>query len=212
MNFPGEVGTEGGKPFHLLPGSSQLFLEYNILEFLHPGFKGYLAVLLEEKHTVLKARPQNPLVAHGDNALVTGDVIADGDEVVHELLAVVDHGEIALMGSHGGYEDFPRKGQVPVFEGPRNDHRVFHEVGDFVHKALIPDRLATHLLGSFHHAFLDNGAPLILVEDHFGLLYLPEVVLDVLYLEGTGRHEAMSVHEASRFNALKSKGNDVASV
>ncbi len=156
-NFPGDMPGQAADAFDFFVKRTQLFLEHDGAEFLHPLCQRHLLVGFEKESGVAQARADHPFVAADDLGRVLAVDIGDGDKMRQQAAIPVGDVKIFLVFLHGQDQRFRGHGQEPFLEGAGQRHRPFHQCGDLVQQVVVDHRDAPHLLALGDDLFADHG-------------------------------------------------------
>ena len=127
-------------PLHPLVHGPELGVEGDALQLLQPVLQRNLAVLVPEEAGVVQPRRQHPGVArgHGRAAVLRLDV-GDRHEARREArpCARVAHGEVLLVGAHGGADHLRRQVEEGRVHLAQHRDRPFGQARHLVEQALV---------------------------------------------------------------------------
>ena len=203
----GQTQGQFAKAHHLLVAGAELGLVDHALEGFEAGLQLDLLIFAVKEHGVGEAGAQHPLVAPHHHTRVFGPGVGDGDEARQQLAVAVDQGEIALMLAHGGDQQFPRQGQVLLFEGAAEGSRVFHQIADLVEQFLIRIDGAAGSAGRLGNACGNQLPPPGRRWNDEVALGLGQPALHPGHSELSRSHEAMALRGIAALQIAEGKGD-----
>ena len=99
--------------------------------------QGFFLVLLEKELRIGKPGPDHPLIAANDSARVRWRDVAHHQKVVAQAPALVEQGEVFLIGLHGQDQTLLRHAQKVRIELAREHIGMLHQCTDLIQERLV---------------------------------------------------------------------------
>ena len=147
----------------------------------------------------------------GDQIHILGAGIVHGDKVWHQVAAVIHHGKIFLMMTHGSDQNLGWDFQKFLIELARGGNGVFHQVFVDIYELLIRQHLAADVFGRSVDFLFNKLSPFFEIDIHFDVFQGFDVIFRRGDLHFFGLHKIMTERISPALCISHLKGNDLTS-